>query len=207
MKTKHLSSENSEDAITWNVFRSLQQLDPTIWLPEMFTTSFNMPFPYSTQHTNIKLWKLLQPPQERKNMEGPTEIDILIETDEFVWIMEAKYKSDISMETKHDKDRNQIIRNIDVGSIYSNKKDFYFTLLALQPEVAPKGYSTIKEYKEDGSKIDVQLDPRKVSNLKGIEFLTWSEIIDVLASFETKTPDEYEKYVAERARRWLEGKI
>ena len=31
-KLKHLRSENSEDAITWNVFRSLRQISPTAWL-------------------------------------------------------------------------------------------------------------------------------------------------------------------------------
>src|SRR5205823_7070799 len=32
-KIKHLRSENSEDAVTWNVFRSLRQIDPASWLP------------------------------------------------------------------------------------------------------------------------------------------------------------------------------
>ena len=34
-KLKHLRSENSEDAVTWNVFRSLRQIDPSAWLPEL----------------------------------------------------------------------------------------------------------------------------------------------------------------------------
>jgi hypothetical protein len=32
-KLKHLRSENSEDAVTWNVFRSLRQIEPLVWLP------------------------------------------------------------------------------------------------------------------------------------------------------------------------------
>jgi len=32
-KLKHLRSANSEDAVTWNVFRSLRQIAPQAWLP------------------------------------------------------------------------------------------------------------------------------------------------------------------------------
>jgi hypothetical protein len=32
-KRKHMQSENSEDVLTWNVFRTLRQIDPAMWLP------------------------------------------------------------------------------------------------------------------------------------------------------------------------------
>src|SRR3954462_3123392 len=35
-KTDTMHSENSEDALTWNVFRSLAQIDPAFWLPPLF---------------------------------------------------------------------------------------------------------------------------------------------------------------------------
>jgi hypothetical protein len=34
-KRSHMRSENSEDAVTWNVFRTLRQIDPTAWLPAL----------------------------------------------------------------------------------------------------------------------------------------------------------------------------
>jgi hypothetical protein len=34
-KRDKLRSENSEDALTWNVFRSLSQIDPGFWLPRL----------------------------------------------------------------------------------------------------------------------------------------------------------------------------
>ena len=39
MRTKKLNdmcSENSEDVLTWNVFKSLAQIDPKLWLPNIF---------------------------------------------------------------------------------------------------------------------------------------------------------------------------
>ena len=34
-KLRHIRSENSEDAVTWNVFRLLRQIDPAVWPPEL----------------------------------------------------------------------------------------------------------------------------------------------------------------------------
>jgi len=47
-------------------------------------------------------------------VEGATEVDIALESDDYLILVEAKLGSDISMATKHDPSRNQIARGIDV---------------------------------------------------------------------------------------------
>src|SRR5258706_12814622 len=39
-KVKHLRSANSEDAVTWNVFRLLRQIAPQLWLPVLWQQAF-----------------------------------------------------------------------------------------------------------------------------------------------------------------------
>jgi hypothetical protein len=39
-KLKHLRSANGEDAVTWNVFRSLRQIAPETWLPNIWQHAF-----------------------------------------------------------------------------------------------------------------------------------------------------------------------
>lgn len=39
-KLKHLRSANSEDAVTWNIFRSLRQIAPRAWLPGLWQHAF-----------------------------------------------------------------------------------------------------------------------------------------------------------------------
>ena len=41
-KLKHLRSVNSEDAVTWNVFRSLRQIAPVSWLPPLWRRRFRI---------------------------------------------------------------------------------------------------------------------------------------------------------------------
>ncbi|OIK11304.1 hypothetical protein [Bacillus sp. MUM 13] len=121
-KLEQLKSENSEDAITWNVFRSFEQIDPKSWLALLFEKSFQREINYKLEFIDIHLWKRLKPAINLPLPEGQSEIDIIIESEEFVWFIEAKYKSDISMKTTHDTKRNQVIRNIDVGLDYTNIK-------------------------------------------------------------------------------------
>jgi hypothetical protein len=40
-KITHLRSENSEDAVSWNVFRSLRQVSPGAWLPLLAQRAFS----------------------------------------------------------------------------------------------------------------------------------------------------------------------
>ena len=44
-KLSQLKSENSKDALTWNIFRSLIKMAPDIWLTDLFLQTFKMQFP------------------------------------------------------------------------------------------------------------------------------------------------------------------
>ena len=46
--------------------------------------------------------------------------------------------SDISIETSHDPERTQIIRNVDEGSRYAGARDLYFSLLINDETPSPE---------------------------------------------------------------------
>ena len=125
-KRDKLRSENSEDALTWNVFRSLAQVDPAFWLPLLRAKAFpalaeSVPPQLVTTH----LWKEVHPPPSlrlHQKDEDASEIDIVIETEVSVWFMEAKFRSDISARTTNNPTRDQIVRNLDVWSWYAGRR-------------------------------------------------------------------------------------
>lgn len=86
-KLKHMRSVNSEDAVTRNVFRSLRQIKPSIWIPSIWRASF----PASSEPTDlvatVKLWFSVAPPLGLlvDGNEGASEIDVAIETPTWVF--------------------------------------------------------------------------------------------------------------------------
>ena len=50
---------------------------------------------------------------------GESEIDVLIEVEGTVWFIEAKFRSEVSERTTNNPERDQVIRNLDVGSWYA----------------------------------------------------------------------------------------
>lgn len=209
MKLEQLKSENSEDAITWNVFRSFEQIDPKSWLAQLFKKSFRKEIRYKLEFIDIRLWEKLNPPKSLPVPEGQSEIDIIIESDEFVWFIEAKYKSDISMKTTHDSERNQVIRNIDVGLEYVKGKDFYFSLLILNEKYSPNGLSIINEYNNSINRLMKDLKHRnsELSKLRGIGILTWQDILNIFSEVNSSTINEFERMIAKQASTWLTNKI
>lgn len=208
-KLEHLRSENSEDALSWNVFRSLKQIDPSLWLPKLFKTTFQKEFAYSCISVDVLLWKRLHPPSTLTTKEGQTEVDIIIQTHDFVWFIEAKYKSDISMRTTHAPNRNQIIRNIDVGLEYAKEKDFYFSLLILDEQHSPKGLSMTNSYRNSIQKVKEDLPHLndELFNLHGIGVFDWFDLHKLLIELSTAADSTLEKFVAKQARTRLGERI
>jgi len=207
-KIKHLRSENSEDAVTWNVFRSLRQIDPSEWLPSLWRTAFpNAPVPADKDAT-VYLWlEVIPPPALRKIAdEGPTEVDVVIEAPSWVWFLEGKLRRDISTGTTTRPRRDQVLRNIDVGTYYSGVRPFYFSLLITDQERSAVGVEKITAY-QDHERIRELLSghrPDGLANLRGVSLFTWQQVGDTLAEVARSTAREGERTLARRAADWLE---
>lgn len=208
-KIKHLRSVNSEDAITWNVFRSLRQIDPAAWLPELWRRGFGdgVPVPDDRACT-VRLWESVPPPLGLliDGDEGASEIDVIIEAATWVWFIEAKHRSDISVGTTTRPKRDQVLRNLDVGSYYAGVRRFHFTLLVSSNERSPVGLQRVEQYRNDPEMVRTSLArhrPDRLTNLGGITQLTWTQLNDVLHHASQNAIREDERLYAARALDWM----
>ena len=205
-KRKHLRSENSEDAVSWNVFRSLRQIDPGIWLPLLTDRAFGIVDLPKAKETTIELWKEVAPPPSllEDGDEGISEIDVVIENPHWVWFIEAKLTSDISEGTTTRPDRDQVLRNLDVGSCYAGTRDFMFSLLIRDKGRSPKGLQAMERYKdleEVRSRLPHRLDG--VRNIRALGTMTWRDLAAVLESLNSRVERPYELAYAQRCMNWL----
>lgn len=208
-KLKHLRSENSEDVVSWNVFRSLSKISPLAWVSMLAERAFGIIRLDGKEDTTVELWKPVPPPLSllKDGDEGISEIDIVVESPSWVWFIEAKYTSDISTGTTTRPERNQIIRNIDVGSYYAGTRDFYFALLIHSAARSPKGVEAVSRY-GDFDVVRKQLPHRTdgLRNLKAVGVLQWSDVAGVILRVGDITPRADEKHYAERAIAWLKNR-
>ena len=203
---RHDGSESMEDAMVWNVFRSLRQINPQLWVKQLFKKAFEKDFPYTVDGLEIHLWKRVPPPRDISIPELDYEIDIIIETNDFVWCMLAKYKSDIRMNTQQN---NPIIRNIDVGLQYTKQRDFYFSLLFLDTFYTPYGQILVNQYRESEKSILQELPHRttEITRLSGVSILTWKNVHHLLKDIYLYNRSSYERFISSQASDWLYTKI
>ena len=191
----YLGSEDSEDAMTWNVFKTLEKSNPEKWFSEIFPQiildkdeQFIDPMP--------RFWDKYFPPFLRSFPEGETHVDLTIETSNKLIFIEAIYKADISKNTAHDPNRDQIIRNIDVGSWAAKKweKEFYFVLLTLKTNT----YSIDKlhYYKSNPSNIIEEIGSYRrdikdyVALCENIHVIYWHQILTFLENIQLANKNE-----------------
>jgi hypothetical protein len=210
-KLKHLRSANSEDAVTWNVFRSLRQIAPEAWLPELMQrTTPPIPCPPDLKAV-VRLWESIPPPLGllAGGDEGTSEIDIVIEASTWVWFIEAKYRSDISTGTTTRPDRDQVLRNLDVGTYHAGVRQFYFSLLISSEKHSPEGVKRTREYANLSVPRAKLLGhrPDGLQNLGAIGQLTWTALAEVLAMASEAAPREDERAYATRAVTWLQEHV
>lgn len=191
-KRSAMRSENSEDVLTWNVLRALRRAKPSLWLPVLAKSAFGLWGGFASDDATIELWQALDPPASLRRFqkdEGPTEVDVMIETDSFVWTIEAKYRSDISLRTTNNEQHDQVLRNLDVGSHYAGVRKFYFSLLVLDRDRAGEGGARLTKYAQSRAAIREALPHRVdgLENLASIGLLDWS---DMLSALDAVTADD-----------------
>jgi hypothetical protein len=206
-KLKHLRSVNSEDAVTWNVFRSLRQVAPAAWLPSLWVRAFpDVATPSDVQAT-VTLWQSVAPPLGllAGGDEGDSEIDVVIEAASWVWFIEAKHRSDISMGTTTRPERDQVLRNLDVGTHYAGVRTFFFSLLISSEKTSPMGVQRVREYGDFAKPRGLLSShrPDGLPNLAAIGEMRWAQLGEVLFAASTSAPREDERGYASRAHEWL----
>lgn len=134
-KLRHTKSSNSEDALTWSCFDTLNELGEvprTSALADLWALAFDdRPAPAGFLTGKILIGEKYGEKQEE------TEVDASIEGDQVLVFIEAKLYSPMSSaDPAKGKPHNQILRKLRVGlkEAHRSGKDFYFIILDIAPK-------------------------------------------------------------------------
>ncbi|KAA6323537.1 hypothetical protein EZS27_027030 [termite gut metagenome] len=132
-------SSNSEDALTWSCFDVLRNLPHdkiTQALDEMMEDAYDgkLSFSFSNdRNINIHIGKRYE--TESLPEKESTEVDASVETDSFLFFIEAKLYGTIELPDDRTHKYDQIIKKLRVGLEVASRQEkiFYFIFLDLAP--------------------------------------------------------------------------
>jgi hypothetical protein len=190
-----LEAPTSEDYVTWNVFALLKRIPAERWWPAFveLARAENKAVPERLYHEAAlgpELWNLISSPdayesasrlrvmqsedeiwrrraENRRPVEGSSEIDVAIETDKSLVFIEAKLGADVSLRTTYDPTRNQIARNIDCllkRAQERNRKPFFW-MVAKDRSPNRKYVQLLAEYRENPDRLSQLLEHRSEEDI------------------------------------------
>jgi hypothetical protein len=207
-----LHSPNSEDWATWNFFQILLGQYPNGWWGHLVAAARRrnpeLEFRFDERSQPVPLfWTAVRSPshyEERSRarmlesgnpewiaragspepVEGPSEIDIAFEHNEFLIFVEAKLGSDLSMSTSYDPQRNQIVRNIDCLIEKADGRMPFFWMLARDDDPGRAYVQLMKGYKNDPALLARDLPHRSPETLaqiaQNLTLLLWRDFSELV---------------------------
>lgn len=109
--------ESREDEFVSNVFGPLRNFETTTWLVELIGKAFRGRDygPAIEQGYTLEFWRSFPSPPDRSVPENDTEVSCLLETEQYSFLVVACYWHELSLQTAHDVERDQVIRTFDAG--------------------------------------------------------------------------------------------
>lgn len=142
---------------------------------------------------------------KRKAVEGKSEIDIVIPTDRSMIFVEAKLRSDVSLRTTYDPQRNQIIRNIDCLLETAAKLKPFFWMLVKDRNSERDYMGLIRSYRENPEVVSQLLPHRSQAEIGSLigctAVLLWSDVVAIADDLIAQDRDDVARVVEELRRR------
>ena len=109
--------ESREDEFVSNVFGPLRNFETTSWLVELLSAGFRGQSYESAIESGytLEFWRRFPPPPAREIPENDSEVSCILETEHYSFMILARYWNDLSKQTAHDVERDEIIRSFDAG--------------------------------------------------------------------------------------------
>ena len=217
-----LFSPNSEDWVTWNLLNLLSAQHPLDWWEHMVSAArtANVELQLSIREQDqpcLEFWRRVSSPtgyeqasrrrmqqsedpysaarsRDPKPVEGDSEIDVVLSTNQHLIFIEAKLGSDISMRTTYDPCRNQILRNIDCLLESAAGRVPLFWMLVRDSGPGRTYCQLADEYRRHPDTLIAQLPHRDPDGLKkvaqNLAIIQWKDVAGSLLKITDSDGDE-----------------
>lgn len=182
----------SEDVVLSNVFGVVKNLAP--WAALMLWLRAVTGLETRNSEWSIEFWQK-QPRPIGPGAEGSTVVDLVIESSDTLVFVEVKMDAPASARTTHDPNRNQLVRNLDVGFSRAAGSGRQFALVFITPDLVEPALVRVVRSGSGPFPSNPGVPPSQI--LACLHWTPWSSIGDELASaYEARRLNDSERLFA-----------
>jgi hypothetical protein len=167
----------SEHVVLANVFGTVKNFSACTvispWLEMVMQNNFD-----SCTDWKFSFWENQQKPIGPVG-EGSTEVDVILESDRSLVFAEVKMDAQPSQGTRSDPERNQLLRNLDIGYCRAREIEKDFALVYVTPDTSEPDIVPRIRTKPHGFPANANVDWRKIAAC--LFWSSWGVIGDVIA--------------------------
>lgn len=172
-----LVHKTAEDVVVATVFGILKNLPPKIftnpWLSKVSAGIIS-----GADDWEFSFWE-----RQRRPIcinEGSTEVDIVLQSKDNLVFIEAKIDAQPSTSTTHIADRNQLLRNLDIGYHRAKEQGKRFTLIFLTPDLRQPTIVESLRANECTFPVNPQVPQENIAAC--LYWSSWAQIADTLCA-------------------------
>jgi|RhiMethySRZTD1v2_1073278.scaffolds.fasta_scaffold00398_5 hypothetical protein len=198
------------EAMTWNIFRTLELMPPAFWLRRLNAFLGLVPPRPASVTATVRLWAPLpMPPRFGVSVSDGVRTDVLIETEHAVWALIVCADGD-SGTAGSDADIDPVAMLAYAASWFAGRRDCYVgAIIGSRPNATQVTVALIEKYQLSPNALKLRIprghDP---SNVIGFGFTSWHCLIAVVRDLARgDVIHSVERVIAQRTLNWCEEAV
>ncbi len=196
----------ASQALTWNIFRTLELMPPAFWLRRLNATLDLAPPAPAPVTARVRLWSELPPPPNGNGTpKTKVEADVLIETEHAVWALLVCHTGDVVLPASAAQ-ADVVAPLAHAASWHAGVRDCYVGLIVPESGEAPLARALVRRYRASPRAVQLRVARgHNPANVAGVGLTTWARLIRIVRDAATAdTIDHAERLMAGRAAAWYD---
>jgi hypothetical protein len=199
-----ITDDRFQQTLTWNVFRTLELLDPAFWLRRFHQRLTGDPSAVPAQVLRVSLWHPLPlPPIQRIDGSRPdVVVDVIVETEHAVWTLIVASRAQAG--NVHERTSEVI----DAGGWLAGVREHYCGVIEEDTDTRSIGDSLKKRYARSIASVQLRSASRGPAgpSLKGVGGARWRDLAAILRDCEeADNLPAIQRALARNALVWLQS--
>ena len=194
------------EAMTWNVFRTMELMPPAFWLRRLNAFLGLVPSRPAPVTAAVRLWaRLPMPPGFGLSASDTVRADVLIETEHAVWTLIVCVDGDIEAASR-DSDIDPVAMLAYAASWFAGRRECYVGVIVGSRPEAARTVALVEKYQVSPNALRLRI-PRghDASNVLGFGFTSWECLIAILRDISRgEVIPDVERVIARRTLGWCE---